>query len=266
MRGTSGAMASSLRQRIKSSLPASVLGTLLLLKHSRELLPNRRIYEPFVRGKRGLEIGGPSGVFRSALPLYSKAGSVDGVNFSCNTVWEGSVRPGRTFGYFPGRTGIQLVSEATELSAIGCGAYDFVLSSNCLEHVANPLKALFEWKRVMRPGGALVLVLPNKASNFDHRRPFTSFEHLLNDYERGTTENDLTHLDEILALHDLSMDPPAGSFEAFKARSLENFDNRTLHHHVFEPGTIEKMLRHAGLSVLATTETSSDFFSLAAKS
>lgn len=256
----------SVRQTIKNRLPTPVLAALLRGKYSRRLLPNRGVYEALVKGKRGLEIGGPSGPFMTVLPLYAKVGSLDGVNFSSRTVWEGSIRPGKTFAYFPGRTGTQFIAEATDLSQIRSDDYDFVLSSNCLEHVANPLRALFEWQRVLRPGGALILVLPNKASNFDHKRPFTSFEHILEDYARGITERDLTHLDEILALHDLSMDPPAGSLATFKARSLDNFNNRTLHHHVFEPGTIASMLRHAGFSILATTETSTDFFAVARKS
>ena len=250
---------------MRNSLPAPVRGKLLLLKHYRKLLPIRRVYERHTGGRKGLEIGGPSSIFGAALPVYLKAGSIDGVNFSGSTVWEGSITSGRTFAYFPGRIGIQFICDATDLSPIDSSDYDFVLSSNCLEHVANPIKALFEWKRVLLRGGALVLVLPNKASNFDHRRPFTSFEHIVDDYEKGTTEHDLTHLEEILALHDLSMDPPAGSLEAFKARSLDNFDNRTLHHHVFEPETIAKMLCYAGFEVVATAQTRTDFFSLATK-
>jgi len=252
----------SVRQAVKRGLPTPILGALLVLKNSRRLLPNRAVYETCVKGKRGLEIGGPSGIFKTTLPLYQSARFIDGANFSANTVWEGPITPGRTFAYFPRRVGMQFICEATDLSKIGSQAYDFVLSSNCLEHVANPLRALVEWKRVIRPGGAMILVLPNKASNFDHERPFTSFEHLLEDFARGTTEHDLTHLDEILALHDLSMDPAAGSFATFRARSLDNFNNRTLHHHVFQPETMAKMLRHAGLTVAATTETATDFFIL----
>ena len=30
------------------------------------------------------------------------------------------------------------------------------------------------------------------------------------------------------------MDPPAGTYEQFKKRSLNNYNNRTLHQHVFD--------------------------------
>jgi SAM-dependent methyltransferase len=134
-----------------------------------------------------------------------------------------------------------------------------------LEHVANPLRALGEWKRAIRPGGALILVLPDKASNFDHNRPYTSLEHILDDFRNETTEHDLTHLQEILDLHDLSMDPPAGNPEAFRKRSLDNFKNRTLHHHVFNIDVMKQMLTHIGFDIEETSESHGSLFALAIK-
>lgn len=37
--------------------------------------------------------------------------------------------------------------------------------------------------------------------------------------------------------------------ESFKARSLRNFENRCLHHHVFDVKLVESMLSYVGLSV-----------------
>lgn len=188
------------------------------------------------------------------------------MNFSTDTIWEGRITPGQSFGYGGDALGRQFVSEATDLSQIASEHYDFLLSSNCLEHVANPLKALREWKRVIKAGGGLVLVLPNKKSNFDHRRPVTPFEHLVEDFTRDVGEDDLTHLDEILSAHDLRRDPPAGDLTHFRERSLKNFQNRTLHHHhVFDVRLIEEMLQYVGFETLDTTTTRTDFFALARK-
>ncbi len=154
-----------------------------------------------LNGKSGLEIGGPSNGFRrsGALPLYSYAARVDNCNFSAETVWEGAIDRSIPFTPEPDSgAGTQYVREATELSGIADQTYNFVCSSHALEHVANPLRALEEWKRVLRPGGVLVLVLPHKDSAFDHRRPVTTLDHLIEDYQRGVREDDLTHLDEIL--------------------------------------------------------------------
>ncbi|OBJ55200.1 hypothetical protein A9W94_20355 [Mycobacterium asiaticum] len=238
---------------------------LQILKYQRWRLPFRQTYQSFVDGKYGIEIGGPSGVFSTVLPLYEFVGGLDGVNFATDTVWEGRIQEGETYEYSGNRTGHQYISDATDLSRIASARYDFLLSSNCLEHVANPIKALLEWKRVIKPGGGFVLVLPNKVSNFDHRRPVTKLDHLLEDYNRDVGEDDLTHLEEILALHDLKMDPPAGDLEQFRQRSLQNLHNRTLHHHVFDADLIDKLLTHLGFDVRDVTTTRTDFFALAVK-
>jgi SAM-dependent methyltransferase len=181
-------------------------------------------------------------------------------------VWEGHIEAGRHYRYADGRTGTQYIADATDLAGIGDGVYDFLLSSNCLEHVANPIKALMAWRRVLKPGGVMILVLPNKAGNFDHDRPTTPFAHLLDDFANDTSEHDLTHLDEILALHDLAMDPPAGDLDHFRRRSLDNFANRTLHHHVFDLDVMAAMFAFLDFDILQQDATHRDFFMLARKS
>ena len=191
-------------------------------------------------------------MFGERLPVYRAIGRLDNVNFSASTVWEGAIEEGNTFVFDPRRgPGRQFVMEATDLSAIEDQAYEVVLSSHTLEHSANPLKALAEWRRVLRVGGTLVLVLPHREGTFDHRRPVTALEHLIDDCERGTTEDDLTHYDEILELHDLALDPGAGSAEEFAARSKENAVNRCFHQHVFDTALATAVVDHMGLEILA---------------
>ena len=105
----------------------------------------------------------------------------------------------------------------------------------------------------------MIVLVPVKSKCFDHRREFTRFEHMLQDYENDTQETDLTHLEEILELHDLAMDPPAGTFEEFRARSLRNFENRCLHHHVFCEESLRKIFAYLGLEVLDFKEVRGNF-------
>jgi SAM-dependent methyltransferase len=130
-------------------------------------------------------------------------------------------------------------------------SYDFVLSSHTLEHSANPLRALGEWARVLKPGAALVLVVPHRDGTFDHRRPLTTLTHLINDLEAGTGEADLTHLPEILQLHDFSQDPGGQDVAAFRERAERNVEYRSLHHHVFDTRLAADAVRHAGLELTA---------------
>jgi SAM-dependent methyltransferase len=217
--------------------------------------PSFKICQQLVYGKTGFEIGGPSPIFARTglLPIYSIAGHLDNCDFSGSTVWRESITEGPSFRYNETRPpGHQYLREATALSGISSSSYDFVLSSHTLEHTANPLLALHEWKRLLKNGGGImILVVPHKDGTFDHRRPVTPFTHLVEDFERNVGEDDLTHLPEILQLHDLKMDPPAGSFENFKKRSENNFVNRCLHHHVFDTRLVVAVMDSVGLRIHA---------------
>jgi SAM-dependent methyltransferase len=204
------------------------------------------------QGKIGLELGGPSLVFRrrGPLPIYALAARVDNVNFAARTVWE-AADEGQTFRFDDSKPlGHQFIDEAAELSSIATEAYDFVLASHMLEHAANPLKVLDAIRRVLRPRGALLVILPDPRYTFDHKRPVTTLAHLISDYERGTGEDDLTHLAEILDLHDLTMDRAAPQEPAeFRDRCLRNFSLRCIHHHVFEESLIREMVVRSGFRV-----------------
>ena len=95
-----------------------------------------------------------------------------------------------------------------------------------------------------------MLVLPHRDFTFDRNRPVTNFAHLLQDYYTKTGEDDLTHLEEILELHDLCIDILAGTKEQFKKRSLDNYANRCLHHHVYDFKLLEDMFDFLNINVI----------------
>ena len=210
-----------------------------------------------LKGLEGIEIGGPSALFglQAAFPVYVFADSIDGVNYSDQTVWEGNISAGRTYQYFPGKTGQQYIAEATDLSQIKSASYDFLLSCHSLEHVANPIKALAEWKRVLKPGGRLILVLPDKRFTFDINRPYTSLEHLNEDFKNGTDEHDRTHFEEIIEKHDPSKDPGMKEKDQIEALLKDNFKNRMAHHHVFSQELVKSLLEQEGFNVQEQHET-----------
>lgn len=213
------------------------------------------LYEGLLRNKKGLEIGGPSPIFQcgNIIPVYPLVGALDCCTFSSETVWEGQLQAGQNYEYSKSKPkGQQFITEASRLTGIADGSYDFILASHVLEHTANPLKTIAEWLRVLRPGGALVIIVPDKKTTFDHKRPLTTFEHLLEDYKKDVGENDMTHLEEILASHDLELDPPAGNLKSFKKRCGENFKNRCLHHHVFSEYVMKQILNHFHMDVKDT--------------
>ena len=215
-------------------------------------LRNRAVYENCVRGKNGVEIGGPSRIFtdKGNLPLYHVIGNLDGCNYSSATVWNEEMKSGAgNYKYGEARTGSQYIQEATDLNKIANESYDFLLASHCLEHCANPVKALHEWMRVVKADGHLLIVLPHHQGTFDHRRAATSLNHMVEDFQVNRGEDDLTALPEIMQLHDFSLDKLSGTPEEFRERSLKNIENRCIHHHVFNGLGAARLLDFVGLEI-----------------
>jgi SAM-dependent methyltransferase len=197
-----------------------------------------------LEGAVALEPGGPSPAFGrlGVVHVYPRLAALETLDFTERTLWSSNrrtVEPRR-----------HLIGEAARLHAIPDGAYDAVLSSHVLEHISNPLGALAEWQRVIRPGGHVMLIVPHKDATFDHRRPVTTLEHMLDDDAQDRGEDDMTHLDEILALHDIERDPAAPSRAVFEQRCHENPTTRGMHHHVFVSATVVALCRAAGLRVV----------------
>jgi SAM-dependent methyltransferase len=199
-----------------------------------------------LRGAHGLEIGGPSDIFGGLLPAYGVLGSLDGCQYSADTVWHGH----QSGEYAPAEhlRGTLHITPGGTLEGIADASYDVVLASHVIEHLANPLEALGHWRRVTRDGGHLLLVAPHLSGTFDHRRPVTPLAHMEADLAAGTGEDDLTHLDEVLRLHDLDRDPGADP-ATFEADRRDNERTRLLHHHTFTGPSLVRLLDRAGLQV-----------------
>lgn len=73
--------------------------------------------------------------------------------------------------------------DAQCLSSVKDGTYGFVHSSHCLEHLRDPAEGLGHWLRVLKPGGYLVITMPDEdlyeqgqfpsTFNRDHKWTFT---------------------------------------------------------------------------------------------
>lgn len=210
--------------------------------------------ESSVQSPRAIEIGGPSALFSRSgpFPAYRLVERLDNVNFSDNTFWS-RIEGGENFAYDAEKPlGTQFICDAIDLSQVGNGLYDLLLSSHCIEHIANPIAAIREWNRVLKPGGHMVLVAPDKRYTYDRLRPVTSLEHLREDFQKRVGEDDRTHFKEIMSLHDLSNDGTGVSYEQHVRRTMENFSNRMAHHHVFDLELLASIATESGLVPVST--------------
>ena len=76
--------------------------------------------------------------------------------------------------------------DAQFMSGVPDGHFDFVHSSHCLEHLVDPNQGIRTWIRVLKPGGNLIVTVPDEdlyeqgvfpsTFNGDHKWTFTIFK------------------------------------------------------------------------------------------
>jgi SAM-dependent methyltransferase len=129
---------------------------------------------------------------------------------------------------------------------------DYIATSHLIEHVANPVQALADWYRILRPGGSIYMVVPDKRYTFDHSRKVTSCEHLLIDFENNVKVNDLTHLDDqvdnadwSIWFPDVKTDRVTIEKEIYRTRLRQigkSGGDVNIHHHVFDPASVMELI------------------------
>jgi predicted SAM-dependent methyltransferase len=91
---------------------------------------------------------------------------------------------------------IDAVEDAAQLAGFADESLDFVIANHVLEHLEDPIGALKNALRVIRPGGILLLTLPDGRHTFDSARPPTTVEHLVADHENGPQGSRRAHHEE----------------------------------------------------------------------
>ncbi len=154
--------------------------------------------------------------------------------------------------HYGNRVGKQLIMEASSLNIIPDEKYDFVASCHVIEHLSNPIKAIFEMKRVVKVGGNVILVASHEETTFDHNRKITTLQHMIGDFTKNIPEGDTSHLDieEIVQDYDFSLDLGISGKEEFIARTKENIQNRALHQHVFVTETLLQLVYYCSLKII----------------
>jgi SAM-dependent methyltransferase len=86
------------------------------------------------------------------------------------------------------------------LDGVADGSLDFLIACHVLEHTSNPIGAIHAAYAKLRPGGKLLLVIPDKNRTFDRDRPVTTVEHLAEDFLTPDRSRDFAHYEEFFRL------------------------------------------------------------------
>jgi predicted SAM-dependent methyltransferase len=131
-----------------------------------------------------------------------------------------------------------VIDDAATLATFADVSVDFVVANHVLEHIEDPVAALGNLLRVLRPGGVLFLALPDARHTFDARRDRTTVEHVLRDHREGPEVSRHDHYEEWARIIEGRADEQvAGRVAEYAAEGARN------HFHVWELDTFLELVR-----------------------
>ncbi|MBB5772974.1 SAM-dependent methyltransferase [Brevundimonas vesicularis] len=71
--------------------------------------------------------------------------------------------------------------DAQTFAGIPASSADFIISAHVIEHLLDPIGAILAAARVLKRGGQMILVAPERTKTFDQLRPDTTLDHLIAD-------------------------------------------------------------------------------------
>jgi SAM-dependent methyltransferase len=138
-----------------------------------------RFVSGYLDGLKGIEIGASS-----HNRFYLDAINVDRYGGD-DTIYKREER--RLAG---GTVRVDVVAPGDELP-FPADSHDFVFASHVIEHFPDPIKALYEWRRVA--SRYVVVIAPHRDRTFDADRPLTTTAELLERHRSGFTSEDDQH-------------------------------------------------------------------------
>ncbi len=136
-----------------------------------------------------------------------------------------------------------IIADAATLSPVADRSVDFVIANHVLEHLTDPLAALGEWLRVVRPGGYVYVAIPEHTNPLDRLREVTPLDHIVDDFKFRAQRQalDREHYREWVASTRPQMPPD----QRAKAESDLVSQGYAIHFHTFSAGTFSGLLQAA---------------------
>ena len=133
---------------------------------------------------------------------------------------------------------VDILADGERLESISDSTEDFVIANHFIEHCQNPIGALENIFRVLKPGGTLYLAIPDKRNSFDAERPVTTLEHLMRDYHEGPAWSRRQHFEEWTRLVNKVQDDAAAETEIAQNMAIDY----SIHYHVWTQSEMLELL------------------------
>jgi SAM-dependent methyltransferase len=121
--------------------------------------------------------------------------------------------------------------DAQMMAGVADESFDFVHSSHCLEHLHDPTQGLANWFRILKPGGHLILLVPDEdlyeqgvfpsSWNSDHKWTFTLHK------QKSWSPRSLNLLDMLCGLGPAADIAKVERLDAHHRYGLPRFDQTT---------------------------------------
>ncbi len=87
-----------------------------------------------------------------------------------------------------------IIDNGETLTKVAADTYDFLIANHMIEHTENVFKTIQNHQRVVKKGGYLSYVVPDKRFTFDKDRELTTYEHLKEEYYHGASRYRYEHI------------------------------------------------------------------------
>lgn len=139
-----------------------------------------------------------------------------------------------------------IIDNGDELTTISDNAYDFCISNHVLEHLEDPIKALSNWMRILKPRGLLFLSIPLPYNIVDQNRQPTPISHIIEDFGLMVRDREIyakkrhNHFLDFVRSTNVS-ESANDAFINSKTSELMSM-NYSIHFHVFSEETLLQMI------------------------
>ena len=158
---------------------------------------SNKIYE-IINNKKIIEIGGPS-LHNYWIPkFYDISSEIDILNYSDENNISLNFGCGLNNKTLNNKCNFIRTNNTEEYILQNLNKYDVLVTSHVLEHQANPLKQLLLWKKLLKPNGFMIHVLPEKEHTSDKLRKITNFDKILLKFKNNVQEDDISEIDELI--------------------------------------------------------------------